>query len=233
MKTGLTVIAVGMIAVGLLAVSAGFARGGFHHWSFDVTSEHGSGKLTTEDRSVPSFTRIESNLGLNLIVHIGEPQKVSLTIDDNLVDNIKTQVHDGVLEISSRHSFSTKHDATVEITMPAIESVTSNGSGNTEIHDLKGDKFSFDLAGSGNFSANGTIEQLSIEINGSGSADTRLLSAKNVDVSISGSGEATVAAKNSLNVDISGSGSVSYLGSPEHVHQSISGSGSVEKMNSI
>ncbi len=233
MKAGLTIIAVGLIAIGLLSVTAGFARGGFHHWSFAINGEQGSGKLTTEERSVPSFTRIESNLGLNLIVHVGSPQKVTVTIDDNLIDNIRTQVHDGVLEISSRHSFSTDHDATIEITMPAIEAVTSNGSGNVEIHDLKGDKFAYELAGSGNFSANGSIDKLSIEINGSGSADTRLVSAKNVDVSISGSGEARVAAKNSLSVDISGSGSVSYSGNPEHVHQSVSGSGSVERVNSI
>lgn len=233
MKKGLTLVAVGLIVVGVLAMSSALGRGSFHGLSFAVGSEKGSGKLETETRSVASFNRVESNLGLNLIVHIGEPQKVTVTIDDNLMDNLKTEVHGKTLVISSRKSFSSDRDCTVEITVPELRGISSNGSGDVEVHEFKGGDFAFDLSGSGNFNATGKVDRLTIEINGSGSVDTRQLSADDVEVSINGSGDATVAAKNSLDIEVNGSGSVSYQGNPEHLHQSISGSGSVEKLKSI
>jgi hypothetical protein len=231
-KKGLTLIAIGLIVVGLLAMTSAFGHGFFHSLSFAADSERGSGNLTTETRTVGSFDRIETNLGVNLIVHIGEPQKLAVTIDDNLMALLKTEVHGHTLKISTRSSFSTKKDCTVEITVPALEAISSNGSGNIEVHDLKGGDFSFDLSGSGNFNAWGKVDKLSIQVNGSGSVNTRELNADDVDVEINGSGDATVAAKNSLDIEVNGSGSVSYQGNPEHIHQSVSGSGSVEKLKS-
>jgi hypothetical protein len=232
-KKGLSLIAIGMIVVGILAMSSAFGHGFFHSFGFVIGSEKGSGKLDTETRTVASFNRIESNLGVNVIVHIGEPQKVTVTIDDNLMDLLKTEVHGRTLEISARKSYSTKQDCTVEVTVPELEGISSNGSGDVEVHDLNGGDFAYDLSGSGNFSAWGKVDRLNIEINGSGNVDTRQLNADDVEVSINGSGDATVAAKNSLDIEVNGSGSVSYQGNPEHIHQSISGSGSIEKLKSI
>jgi hypothetical protein len=232
-KKGLTLIAIGLIVVGVIAMSSAFGHGSFHGLNFAFGVERGSGKLETETRSVESFSRIESNIGADIIVHVGAPQKVTLTIDDNLLDNITTKVHGQTLEISSRKSFSVERDCRLEIWIPTLEGFSSNGSGDVEVHDLKGGDFSYELSGSGNFTAYGSVDRLDVQLNGSGNVDTRKLTAEDVEVSINGSGDAVVSAKGSLNIEINGSGNVSYFGNPEQIHQDVSGSGSIEKLKSI
>ena len=235
MKKGLVAIAIVCIVFGTIGLASAIAgtHTHTHTWFAGWDGEKGSGKIETETRTVESFDRIETDLGVNLNIHVGEPLKLTVSIDDNLLDNITTKVHGHTLEISSRKSFSTEQDCAVEIWVPNLESIECNGSGEIVVHGLKADDFSFELNGSSDFSAFGTVSSLHIDVNGSGSVDARRLVADDAKVSISGSGDVQVNAKKALDVDISGSGSLEYLGHPDHIRQSVSGSGSVDQGKSI
>jgi hypothetical protein len=189
--------------------------------------EKGSGDLETEERAVEVFTRIESNLGVDIDIKVGSPQKVTLTFDDNLLDNIKTRVRGKTLEIKARGSFSTNRDCTIEITVASLEEVDISGSGDITITNLDSKEFSFNLSGSGSLEASGKVEQLFLDVSGSGEIDTRDLIAQEVEVDISGSGNAVVYAVNSLDGDISGSGDIRYVNEPQHVSTRVTGSGTI------
>lgn len=199
-------------------------------WTSIFTSgktEHGSGKLESEDRSVDVFTRIESNLGVDIDIKVGSPQKVTITFDDNLLDNIKTRVRGKTLEIDAKGSFSTEEDCKIEITVASLEEVDISGSGEITITNLDAKEFTFNMSGSGSLEASGKVEQLFLELSGSGEIDTRDLIAQEVEVDISGSGNAVVYAVSSLDGDISGSGDIRYVNEPQHVSTRVTGSGTI------
>ena len=203
------------------------------HWNFFDgkfgSGQKGSGKLETEERTVEPFTSIDMSIGADLIITIGSPQKLTVTIDDNLLDNIRTRVRGKTLEIESHGSFSTRKNCVIEITVASLEELEISGSGEVTLSGLDAKEFTFDLSGSGSFEATGKVEQLFIELSGSGEIDTRELIAQDVEVDISGSGSAVVFAANSLDGDITGSGNIKYINEPEHVSTRVTGSGSIDR----
>jgi hypothetical protein len=212
----------------LLSVVPVRAHGGWQH-IFGMSREKGSGVLESEDRDVGAFTHIEVAVPIDVNVTIGKSRKVTVTIDDNLLDNIRTRVHNGVLEISSRHSFSTEEAGRIDIQVENLEGLTLSGSGTVKVFDLGGDKFDFSLAGSGDFEAQGKVKRLSMSLDGSGDIDTRKLDADEVTVVINGSGNAKVTARSSIEGVVNGSGDIEFTGDPEHVSRHVNGSGRITR----
>jgi hypothetical protein len=211
---------------GLRDVSAG---GHTKRFSFGSDIIEGSGVTSTETRDVSPFKKIESGIGADIFVTIGEPQRVSVSIDDNLISFVTTEVRRNTLLISADKSFSTRIPCKVEITVPSLESVVCDGSGEIEVATLNEQRFDVDFNGSGSFLASGKVEYLTVDLSGSGEIDVRDLSATNASVEISGSGDVELTATNELDARIDGSGDIVYHGGPEHVQKDVSGSGNIRR----
>ena len=197
-------------------------------WSFGGRDhERGSGDMETVELDLKSFHRIDSDCSLDIFVEIGDEQKVLLTIDDNLIDNMVTRVRGKTLKVSARGSFSSRRGGQLEITVPSLDEIRLSGSGDIEIIGLDGEEFSYRLSGSGDLTAEGRVDNLSIRISGSGDVDTRDLIAKDVIVRVTGSGDAMVYAEESFDGHISGSGDITCWGDPEDVDKSTPGSGDI------
>lgn len=192
-------------------------------------AEHGSGDLETVELDLESFTAIKSSTGLDINITFGDEQKVLLTIDDNLVDRIRTRVRGDVLKIDSRGSFRTSRRCQLDITLPKLESVRISGSSDVIIEDFEGEFLDLAISGSGDITVDGHTEELEIRISGSGDINTRELTAREVTVSISGSGDVRVYADELLDASITGSGDISYYGDPDHVDRRVRGSGDIRK----
>jgi len=218
------------------------------------TWERGSGDITTDEREVSGFERIELRGTGRLEIVQGATEGVSVTIDDNLQPLITTEVIDDTLVISavsrrnglwltvwpsedpvyrvevkdlSRVAVSGSGSIRAdELDVQDLE-VTISGSGDLKINDLSVDTFEFHVSGSGEADVAGQADEIRIEVSGSGKIDAKDLEADRADVTISGSGDAIVWVTDDLEVDVSGSGSVDYYGSPS-VDQNVSGSGSVD-----
>lgn len=189
----------------------------------------GSGDLITVELDLKSFERIQSSGSFDIKVTIGKEQKVLLTIDDNLIDNVRTRVKGKTLKIGSRGSFSSRRGGSFEITVPSLDRVSISGSGHVEVFDLDAEEFEFHVSGSGDLEAEGRVEYLEISVSGSGEVDTRDLKAENVFVKVSGSGDVDVFASNNFEGSVSGSGDITYYGNPKHADGSTSGSGRIRK----
>ncbi|GAA5046087.1 hypothetical protein GCM10023208_01190 [Erythrobacter westpacificensis] len=122
--------------------------------------------------------------------------------------------------------------ATINVTMPAPESlvmagsgsmtvdamastaeITMAGSGTITADGIAAERMEVTVAGSGTVSASGTAERLELTVAGSGSADMEGLEAERAEVTVAGSGDATFASNGSVEASIVGSGDVRVLGS--------------------
>jgi len=205
-----------------------------HNWLGEIFTGgrqiHGSGNLESETRDVSRFTRIEIAMGVDVTVHVGKPQQVTVTFDDNVISTIQTRVHAGTLTIDSKRSFSSDADCHVDICVPELSGFDLFGSGDVQIEDLNGDRLQLGIYGSGNIVIDGKAQWLKVALAGSGSVDARDLLADDAEVEISGSGNVQVNAVSRLEASISGSGDIAYYGDPEDVDSDVAGSGSIHRV---
>ncbi len=189
----------------------------------------GSGVETTQTRTVEPFDRVRIEGSAEAIVRIGEPQKVTIVGDDNLLEHVRTRVVDGTLELGmDSGSYRFRKELRFEITVPRLTGVAVAGSGDLQAIGIDCDTFDVSIAGSGDVKGAGRTQRLEVDIAGSGDVALFSLAARSADVAIAGSGQVDVTVSDELDAQVFGSGSVRYRGEPR-VKRSIAGSGEVVK----
>lgn len=215
------------LALFAIALSAVFAFSGCI--LLDISGERGSGVAATEERLVDQFDIISISGAADGTIYCGQDEHVAtVTIDDNLLDNITTEVEGTTLEIGSTESYSTSLGLDVEIKTATIKRFDCSGACDTKIVDYSGEKLVIDTSGACKIKVEGTVDHVDVSMSGAGSIDLVDLVAKTASIDLSGAGKASVNASESLDVDVSGVGSVVYVGDPK-LTKDISGMGSVRK----
>jgi len=187
----------------------------------------GSGKVTSITRKVGSFRSVALDGGVDLDVTVGPARDATIKGDDNLVGLVKTQVRDNTLHVYLDKNYTTAHGITVTLAAPVVESGVINGWGDLAIHKIHGPSIDLSIVGSGDLKADGSVDQLSANIQGLGDLSLYGLRASNAKVSVTGSGDANVQVSGNLTADVTGSGDISYRGHPSHVDKNVTGSGDV------
>ena len=187
----------------------------------------GSGHVVTETRIVGSFTSIQLIGAATVDVSVGKPAGLTIRGDDNILPLIRTDVSNGALVVSSKHSYSSRHDLRLEIGTPALDGVTLTGAGTFSVGGIHSNAFSLDLSGAATMILAGTTGTLDAKLSGTGTADLGNLVARDAHASLSGTGSLRVHATGSLDASVSGVGSIVYTGSPKHVRTHISGVGTI------
>lgn len=261
----------GMIFSGLIVVGAVLAilyapqlgwntpqNWGISH--FNVGSDFGggvtgSGVITSENREVASFNRIELRYPAVVTIKQGEKDGVTLETDDNLLKQLTTKVNGGVLVIdnnqplwSQRVNPSDKVLITItvkdlrevdfpsagEVSIEGIQSenlkLTVSGAGSISLVEVDLGKLDVQLSGAGSINAAGTAGDLKLGISGAGSFNGTDLKANQVDVNISGVGSAEIWVLDELTANLSGIGSINYYGSPATIQKNVSGLGKVNSL---
>jgi hypothetical protein len=195
-------------------------------------SVDGSGVSASESRTLKTFTSIEIGASADVTVRFGETQSVVVETDDNILPLVETRVQGNKLVIGQPigTDLNPRLGIQVTIVMKSLDRVTISGSGNVTISGMDTNLVRFEIPGSGDITAQGTVDTVNATIKGSGNIFCGDLQAKSADVRISGSGDVTVYASENLSANISGSGTVLYRGDPAMVDQSVSGSGGVISM---
>ena len=104
-----------------------------------------------------------------------------------------------------------------------------SGSGDIVAKRLACGELKGDIAGSGELTLGGSVEEGKLSTAGSGKMRAFDCRFDRLNYSIAGSGDVEVSVESELKVSIAGSGSVKYKGQPE-VNQSIAGSGKIERV---
>jgi hypothetical protein len=186
------------------------------------------GPRTTQNRDVPTFTRVDHQDSVDLRLHVGGRQRVEVRAGQKVIDDIRTEVHDGTLSVRFDHDGWGGGSVVVEATVPRLTAIEQSGSGELEAEGIRAPAFDLRSDGSGDIELYGTTERLTVDHSGSGDADLSGLTAAGADVSSSGSGSVDVNADTHLDVSLDGSGDVHYTGTPELV-QHIDGSGDLSR----
>lgn len=205
----------------------------------------GQGK---EDRDVSSFTGVSLGISGDLYLTQGSPQKVVVQAESNL-DEIETEVNDGVLRIKTDNWNSKIKGVKIWITMPEVESLNVSGSGDIlaetpidadelelkvsgsgtiNINELKGGEIGAAISGSGDLKLAGSADEMELGISGSGNVYAEGLEVNECGIKISGSGSCKIDVTGELDASISGSGRVTYYSNPQ-IDARVSGSGKVRK----
>lgn len=187
----------------------------------------GNGIASAQTRATPQFHQVRSEGSVSVVITQGPATSVKVLGDSNIIPLVKTDVHDGVLTVMEEGSYSPRIPLTVQLTAPTVDYLTIDGSGNAQLCGLSQASLGVDINGSAGVVVDGTVDNLAVDISGSGSVQSRSLQARDTEVTISGSGSAYVTATGSIAADISGSGSVLYHGNPPVVTRNVTGSGSI------
>jgi len=177
---------------------------------FGGRGERGSGDIATEEREAGEFEQIRLECSANLVISIDSVFRIAVTTDDNLQDNIITEVIGRkTLLIDFEGNFSSHRGVLVEITTPRLVQVEVDGSGDVEITGLKEETFEIMLDGSGDIEFEGEVNRLDITLDGSGQITAQDLSAKDVKIELGGSGDIELRGKaQTLECTVSGSGDI-------------------------
>ena len=176
----------------LAAVSIGLLFGATMAYATGVTEE-GSGNLVTERLALSGFTGIEAAGSWQVSVRPG-PYDVQVTVDDNVVDDLRVEVRDGALHFGLRPQLRLRRvTLRAQVTMPALDAVGVTGSGDATFADFESPSLRLGVTGSGGVEGSGgSVGALVVDVSGSGDVSLEGCASESADVTITGSGDVTL-----------------------------------------
>jgi hypothetical protein len=195
----------------------------------------GNGDVTTETRSISSFSGVASYGFFDVYVTVGSPASVKIEAESNLQPYIETYVEDGTLKLRTKKSvwFRSHKTIKVYVTAPAYKKIYSIGSGDvvgqTPISDsseldlkvqgngklrldVDAPEITAELTGNGGIQLKGHSKYFDCTLTGNGNLKAFDLMAEETKVKILGNGDAEVYASVKLDVSVGGNGNVRYKG---------------------
>lgn len=211
----------------------------------------GNGNIVTQDREITSYHTLLVGGSFDVTFSTELNASLKITTDENLLNDIITEVSEGTLKIKAKKkmylkpskerikiilpqtnlkkvslSGSGKITNDTPFESPSFESKVS-GSGKISIL-LNSDKARFNLSGSGKINVEGKTKNLFVKLSGSGAFKAKALNAEIGNVQLSGSGLAEIRCTEVLVARVSGSGKVRYFGEPTtKLDSKVGGSGSI------
>ncbi|MBW6467112.1 MAG: DUF2807 domain-containing protein [Brevefilum sp.] len=214
----------------------------------------GSGNLTAETRPVSGFNAIRLDGAGRLVITQGPAESLEIQAEDNLINELTSQVEDGTLVLGYRDRPWRKSilptrpivytlvvtdlakltlNGAGDINLQSLQTdalvLEINGAGNFEINALSADSLFVKIMGTGSISVSGAVAKQEVSLDGAASYQAGNLQTRSTAIEINGLGSGTVWASETLDISINGGGSVSYYGSPT-VTQEITGLGDVRNL---
>ena len=196
--------------------------------------EEGSGTLVTERLALSGFTGIEVGGSWEVTVRPG-PYDVQVTVDDNVVDDLRVEVRGDALHFGLRPQVRLRRvTLRAQVTMPTLDAVAVSGSGAATFSDFESRALRLSVTGSGDVQGSGiSVGVLDAAVSGSGDITLEGCARESASVSITGSGDVTLRGASdeqpagALTLQISGSGSADLDGCAfASANVGITGSGS-------
>lgn len=214
-----------------------------------LNCEKGTGPVVERAVEVEPFhgLAVQGSMGVRLTP--GPVQRITVEGQSNLIDLLTTEVKHGIWRINTRKCFRTNEPFVVHITMPTVDFLSMQGSGDiTCLGRFSMPEIALEVQGSGDMDLNvevqrinaliqgsgsidlqGTCGTLSATVQGSGDIDADALTTRIVEATVQGSGDISALITDTLTANIGGSGNIRYTGRPAVVNTNIAGSGEVKQ----
>ena len=151
--------------------------------------------VTSDTRSVGRDVRaIELGAPVDLEVRYGPQPGLVVRGEERLLQNIETSISDGVLRIGTRGILLRhRQPLEVEVTLPMLERLALDGSGDTRINGFSGERIDLSLSGSGSVQFNGRYRQARAVLHGSGDLSVDAGNSDSIEAELMGSGTLSLA----------------------------------------
>jgi hypothetical protein len=215
------------------------------------------GLLTTEIRTLDSFSSIEVEDAINVYVTQGDVKEVKVETNSSYLAHVFTNVNGSVLKISvDKKSFmllpQRHHDINIYITVKSLTGINASGASEVSCSgSIEAESFNVNLSGASKFSCS-SLNTNTTTIDGSGASEIKMTGSTNTlivsslsgaselnalnfisdtaNLELSGASEATINVTTDLNVKASGASEVKYKGDPINIIQDLSGASQLIKL---
>ncbi len=180
----------------------------------------GSGNVQTETRDTGAFEAVAFEYPADITIQQGEKDTVVIQAEDNLLQQLSTEVTSGKLTIKT---LVTDWKTRVNPTKPVKITITMKDPkeiefaapvGTVRVDGLRTETLKLVLSGAGDIQVAGTTNEMRLILSGMGNINAADLKSKTATVELSGTGDATVRVETELVATVSGAGSVIYFGTP-------------------
>jgi hypothetical protein len=192
-----------VLAFVLIGLSYGMLR------AQGVSVRHEGRIVSEETRPIGRDIRaVELSGPIDLTLRYGARPSLVVRGEQRLLANVETTQDGAVLHIGTRGIvLRHRQPIMVELTLPALDRVAVDGSGDSEINGFTGERIELELNGSGSLDFNGRYRQARAVVQGSGALTVDAGNGDRVEGELEGSGELTLAgAARSVKLESSGSG---------------------------
>jgi len=151
--------------------------------------------VTSDTRSIERGVRaIELSAPVDLSVHYGPHPSLVVRGEQRLLQNIDTSSSGGVLRIGTRGILLRhRQPLEVEVTLPMLERLALDGSGETRINGFSGERIELVLSGSGSVQFNGRYREARTVLHGSGDLIVDAGNSDAIEAELMGSGALSLA----------------------------------------
>lgn len=170
----------------------------------------GSGVTVSEDYAVSEFDEIDIGGVWDASIKRGDAPRVTVHVDDNLLERVDVEVSNGKLKISLDGNITiNRSKLALTIETPELKQVEVSGAGaaviggfeqsdltlkssgaSTIVADIKTEQLDVDIDGSSTVVITGTAVGIELDVNGASSADFGGLVAETAEVDINGASDA-------------------------------------------
>jgi hypothetical protein len=208
--------------------------------------------LAQQTRTAGDFNGIKAGDSFTIVLTQSETNSLTVDAPENVQSQIKTEVKDGILVISSEGNIKSDKDIVINVGIRNLTnldvsgaaeikstnqlscdklSIQSSGAGDLNL-DLKANELKADVSGAGDVTLKGTAQTLTANVSGAGELKASNLESDKAKIRVSGAGSAKINTKQSLDAEVSGAGDIIYKGNPAERNVNISGAGSVRESKS-
>lgn len=223
----------------------------FASCNFNGNAIVGSGKITTEKRIVQgNFTKVAASNTIDVVIIQSDSTEITVKTDDNLQDEVITEVKDGTLYIKYKNnSYADVAKKTVTVKMPVIDkleassvaSITSKGliqgqdislessSASTIDLNIESDNITCDADSGSTIGLQGKALKTQVSASSGGSINAHKLWANEIHAEASSGGSVNVHPIVSLKASASSGGSVNYDNTPKTIEKTSSSGGTISQ----
>jgi hypothetical protein len=187
----------------------------------------GNGHITTEDRTISTFTEIDAGGAFEIEWQSGSPA-LRITTDENLLSHVESDVSGDTLRLRTHDQIWPTHGIKVVVSSPTRAAARIRGAVKLTAKQLTGPKFALEASGASHVLLDGNIDGLLADMTGASELEASGLQTKTAEISTTGAGDAEVAVAETLKVAITGAGKVTYSGNPT-IQKHITGAGTVRR----
>lgn len=208
--------------------------------------------IVKQERSVGNFTGIKVGGAFNVYLKQANSTKVVVEAEEDLHDDIRTEVKGGVLHIDMKWDWkwNKNHEKiNIYINIDKMDYLDVSGAADLSAADpirvddlelecsgagdidleLSARSLDVTVSGAGDLRISGSTDRQKVRLSGAGDYKAGDLKSKYTYAKASGAGSVTVHASEEIEAFASGASSVKYYGNPEKERTSSSGAGSIRQ----